>query len=175
MADSHQPVVDAATRAALDQIADIVAPPPVSWSPQTWGWAAVAVALLAAASWALWRWLRWRQANRYRAEALEELSKLEAGLDDAKTRPLALAAIPPLLKRVALAAWPRPEVAALSGAPWIAFLRAHGGGSQLPDETARLLDDAEYDAHALSSIAAGDAKVVAQAARTWIARHRVSA
>ncbi|HEX4987063.1 MAG TPA: DUF4381 domain-containing protein, partial [Burkholderiales bacterium] len=106
-------------------------------------------ALLAVAAWALWRWHRRREANRYRREALAELARLED-----------VAGIPPLLKRTALAAWPRKEVAALSGAQWVAFLRASG-------PLADLLDDAEYSG---VPVPGEQAKAAAQ---RWIQEHRI--
>lgn len=174
MDDASTPM-DAATRAALEKLADIVVPPPVAWTPQTWGWAALAVLLAALAGWALWRRHRRRIANRYRTEALAELAKLEAMLDDAASRALALEAMPPLVKRVALAAWPRAEVASLSGGPWVAFLRERGG-APMPDAAARLLDDVEYRSLAsLRETSAADAKACAAAVRGWIEGHRVPA
>ncbi len=154
---------------ALDGLADLVVPPPVPWTPQTWGWAVLAVVLLAVAAWAWGRHRRRLAANRYRVEALAELARIEARLGGEQAA--ALAAIPPLLKRVALAVWPRAEVAALSRADWVAFLRAH---APLPDAAARLLDDAEYRSPAeLAALSAGDAVACARAARSWIEAHRV--
>lgn len=151
--------------AALAGLADIAVPSPVSWMPQTWGWAALAALLLVAAAWAEVRRRRRREANRYRREALAELSTVEARL---RSDPSALAAIPPLLKRVALAAWPRSEVASLSGDAWVAFLRRQ---APLADAAARLLDDAEYRV----ALAPADAEACVRAARAWIEEHRVSA
>lgn len=175
MADVN-PGLDAATRAALEKLVDIAVPAPVSWVPQTWGWAALGVMLLALAAWAIARWHKRREANRYRTEALAELDRIEAHLDDAAGRARALAEIPSLLKRVALAAWPRREVAALSGGPWVAFLREHGGGRGFPETAARLLDDAEYrPRQALGAMGPEEARAFARAARAWIEGHRVSA
>lgn len=168
-----KPGLDAAAMAALEQLADVVLPAPVSWLPQTWGWAIVALLLLAAAVWALLRWRRYRAANRYRVEVLAELARLEAQLADDSTRGRALAGIPALLKRTALAAWPRSETASLSGAQWVAFLRRQ---AEFPEAAARLLDDAEYrPAQALDAVSADDARGCARVARQWIESHRVPA
>jgi hypothetical protein len=170
MAEAAAPL-DAATRAALQKLADISVPPPVSWVPQTWGWAVLAVAVLALMAWMIARGARHYAANRYRREGLRELDRIEARLDDGGK---ALAAMPALLKRVALAAWPRAEVAQLSGASWIAFLRAHAGKVGFPDDAAGLLDDLEYRSHQ-PVVSADKAKRITGAVRNWIEGHIVSA
>jgi hypothetical protein len=162
-----------ATRAALEKLADVAAPAPVSWTPQTWGWIVVGVSLLALVAWAAVRIVRRRIANRYRAEALDALAALESRFGDDGERGLALASMAPLVKRVALAAWPRGDVAALTGNSWIAFLRAHAGNHGLPDATARLLGDGEYRPSALATISAADARIVATDVRHWIEEHHV--
>jgi hypothetical protein len=167
-----QPLTPAA-EAALEKLADITVPAPVSWAPQTWGWVAVAVVVLALAVWLVVRAIRRRIANRYRVEALADLAALEAQLDDDGHRAAALAAMPPLVKRVALAAWPRPEVAALSGQPWTAFVRGHAGRDGLPESAATLLADGEYRPGALATLSAADARRVAGDIRRWIEGHRV--
>ena len=135
----------------------------------------------------LWRYLQllmvviahWRKrwvANRYRREALESLMRLENDLGNDAMRPSALLAIPELLKRVALAAWPRETVASLSGASWLTFLRRHGGEKSFPDPISRILDDLEYrSTQAIANISEGDARRFAQSARQWIEDHVVSA
>lgn len=166
--------LDATTRAALQKLADIAVPPPVSWMPQTWGWAVLAAAMLALIGWLVVRGARRYAANRYRREGLSELDRIEAKLADDSERGKALAAMPELLKRVALAAWPRTEVASLSGTSWVAFLRAHGGAAGFPDNAARLLDDLEYRPHA-PPMSADEARGIVGALRNWIEGHVVSA
>ena len=173
MPDAQHPLATAAP--ALERLADIVAPPAPSWLPQTWGWAALGVVALAAGAWLYVRWRRRREASRYRREALRELSCLDAALDDDAARVRALAALPELLKRVALAAWPRTEVARLSGAAWVAFLREHAAGG-FPEAAANLLDDIEYRSRdALAALSAEEARACVHAARAWIERHRAPA
>lgn len=166
--------LDATTRAALQKLADIAEPPPVSWMPQTWGWAVLAAVMLALIGWLAVRGARRYAANRYRREGLSELDRIEARLADDGERRQALAAMPALLKRVALAAWPRTEVASLSGASWVAFLRAHGGTVGFPDNAARLLDDLEYRSDA-PPMSADEARSIVSVLRNWIEGHVVSA
>lgn len=167
---------DPISRLALDQLADIVTPVPVSWWPQTWGWGLLALILLALAAFAFLRWLRRYRANRYRREALADLAQLEGRLTDAAKRADALQAIPELLKRVALAAWPRVAVASLTGKPWLAFLHEHDVGRSFDASASRLLDDLEYRSRkSLSAVSEADARAFAISARRWIEGHVVSA
>jgi hypothetical protein len=171
MADA---ALDAATRAALLKLADIAVPAPLSWMPQTWGWAALAGLILAMSGWLVFREARRYAANRYRREALAELSQIEVRLADDQKRGEALVVLPELLKRVALAAWPRQDVATLCGQAWVAFLRRHAGAAGLPNEAANLLDDLEYRAPRVA-LTANEALAVTKAVRKWIEGHVVSA
>lgn len=156
---------DPLTRLALEKLNDIVLPQPVSWLPQTWGWLALALLLLALVAFALWRRHRRHVANRYRREALAELDRLEATSGAMNAR-----AVAELLKRVALHAWPRATTASLSGAAWLAFLNQRNFSG---DSAARFLDDLEY--HGDADLAESDAREFAAEARRWIERFHVSA
>jgi hypothetical protein len=160
---------------ALKGLADVVVPDPVSWSPQTWGWWVLAAVLLVGALLLGIRRARRFLADRYRREALEACAVLETSLDSESRRPAAVAEMAVLLKRTALSAWPRGEVASLSGAAWIDFLRRHGGRARVDEPIARLLDAAEYEPGSLASVSPGDAHACARAIRNWIECHRVSA
>jgi len=178
------PALDLATRAALEKLHDIVAPPPPSWLPQTWGWAVLAVLVAAAVALAYVRRRRRLAANLYRRQALAELAAIASRLGadagagaerDPGARADALRALPPLLKRTALAAWPRDAVARLTERSWTDWLRA-SSPSPLPDATVRLLDDLEYRSpQALAALTEDDAHACIAAARQWIETHRVPA
>lgn len=99
----------------LDKLVEAPEPTPVSWAPQTWGWAALALILLALAAWAVWRAVACYRANAYRRAALAELDR--AGDDPAL--------IAEILRRTALKAYPRTDVASLTGERWLRFLDAH--------------------------------------------------
>lgn len=141
----------------LDQLHDIVEPPPVPMTPQTWAWAVLAAVLAAALGLALWLWRRHRRATAWRRAALGELEALAPGLRAGD--PTALASLQILLRRVALATAPRPQTAPLTGPAWTRVLG--------PDFTGLPLADAPY-----REITGYDGAAAVTAARQWIAaRH----
>jgi len=169
------PPLDPLTRVALESLKDIAVPEPVSWMPQTWGWALAAVLLLVVILLLVLRALRRYRANAYRRQALVELNGIEPRILDPQTRNDAVGDLAELLKRVALVAWKREEVATLSGAAWIDFLKRHckvGDISALQP----LLDSDEYRTDSdLNGIPDTLCKTFVSSARVWIRRHHVSA
>ena len=111
---------------------DLIVPPAVSFMPATPAWFVLFALLALLASWAGWRvWRRWRR-NAYRRAALREL-------ETASPADIAM-----ILKRAALAGWPRAEVASLSGAGWAAFLRRTAPRARLDEAASRGLADLAY-------------------------------
>lgn len=139
----------------LDRLIEAREPPPVSLMPQTWGWAVLAVVLFAACMFiGVHVWRRYR-ANGYRRDAIREL-------ETARGDPAAIAAI---LRRTALAAYPRRDVAGLTGNDWLRFLDAQVSGSDFRDGPGRLVATAPYRA-------TENEPALYTVARNWIARHR---
>jgi len=168
---------DSATIAGdLLHLAEVVVPPPPSWRPQTIGWPVAGAIVLALLSVAAWRWWRRYRANRYRREALAELEQLRAGMAASpQARARALAAMAELLKRTALAAWPRAQVASMAGAEWAKFLQANAGkaGAAVP-VLSTLVNDAQYrDAAVLAQWPDSQVAATAAACQQWIAGHHV--
>ncbi|WP_226621272.1 DUF4381 domain-containing protein [Alloyangia pacifica] len=141
----------------INQLIDPVPPAPVSLMPQTWGWVALALLLAGLLLWGLWRWHRRHLANAYRRAALAELDRAGTTAE--------LAAI---LRRAALAAFPRAEVASLTGADWTAFL-SRTGRSRFPDTAGEELRRAPYrDPDAAPS------PELRRAAERWLKTHRAA-
>lgn len=151
-------------------------PDAVSYVPQTIGWAIVALVLLVVLGMAIRLGWRRREKQRYRRDALAELASIQASLASAQTgheqRATALAAIPRLIKRTALAVAPREQVAALTGGEWLAFLqRTHG---RFDARSGALLALASYaPAEVVAAISDSDAAALIGHARDWIERHHV--
>ena len=139
----------------LDLLEPAPEPSPISLWPQTGGWVLLAIALAAGVSWLLYSWLRHRRANAYRRAALREVAA--AGED-----PVALAGI---LRRTALAAFPRTEVAGLYGDDWLGFLDRSYGGSAFSQGPGRVLVVAPY-------VPTEGSPELAKLAGAWIRQHR---
>jgi len=149
-------------QADLSRFADIVVPPPVAWWPPAPGWWIVAAALLgilAILGTALIA--RWRR-NAYRRASLTELAAIGTVAD-----PASAAAVSAILKRTALTAYPRAEVASLTGVGWLAFLDRTSGRQDFTKGPGAGL------ARAAFGVPLGDGDAVAAAARRWVRCHRV--
>ncbi|MBY5412446.1 DUF4381 domain-containing protein [Rhizobium leguminosarum] len=164
-----------AAEAALLSLLDIATPEPVSWMPQTWGWAVLVGAILVMLALAGLRWLLHYRADAYRREALALLVVIEERLRRPETRRDGILELGEILKRTALAAWPRREVASLSGDGWVRFLETHDGDGTA-DTLKRLLDDFEYHgAEIVADLPSNVCGDLVAAARDWIERHHVPA
>ena len=123
---------------SLQNLNDIVAPAPMAWWPPAPGWyvlAAITFLLLLGLG---FRALRSWQLNRYRREALRVLDGIT------REGPAASAALPELLKRVALSAWPREQIAGLVGSDWHRFLDTATDSERFDGEAGRRLEQAAY-------------------------------
>ena len=149
---------------------EIRLPEPIPYTPDTTAWWVLFAVLLLLVGWiafALWR--RWRRAA-YRRAALAELGLLRASFASDRRRPAAVAALPVLLKRTALAAWPRPAVASLTGDAWVAFLdSASQGGFDTGQGV--LLQRAAYGS--ADEMTVSEAEALSEGIETWIRGHRV--
>jgi hypothetical protein len=113
--------------ASLENLRDIVVPPPVPWWPPAPGWWFVLVVIAIATLVTAFRiWRVWR-ANAYRRAALHELQQATA-----------ITQIAEILKRTALVAYPRSDIAALSGPAWCQWL-GETGAIQVPGTVAEAL------------------------------------
>jgi hypothetical protein len=134
--------------ASLQNLRDIAVPeaPPL-WPPAPGVWVLLVIFLAIALAAFLW-WRRSRARSAYRRAGL-------ALLEDARTtRDINI-----ILKRVALAAWPRPDVAPLYGDDWAAFLDGSCRRSRF--SSLGTIDDAGEPSRQLT-----------RSARTWILNHR---
>ena len=142
-------------------------PDPVSWWPQTVGWAVLAVVLLILLAWVGYKaWCR-AQRNAYRRNGLARLEVM-------KSDGSALGELPRLIRQSALQAAPRKDVAGLRGADWIDWLNASAGRQLFGNDDAMILDELAYAKG--GDRVAGDASVqhVLEASREWMRSHRAA-
>ncbi|MEQ9694612.1 DUF4381 domain-containing protein [Shimia sp. SDUM112013] len=142
----------------LDMLEPVPEPAAISMWPQTQGWLFLLLAVLAIV---LWGWLRLRErhrANAYRRAAL-------AALADAGDNPVEVAAI---LRRTALAAYSRTEVAGLSGEAWLVFLAQTSKATGFDGEAGQRMLAAPY-----LKDSSPDAPGINALACLWVKTHRV--
>ncbi len=157
MADAPQP----------DPVAgliDIPLPASVSLWPQTWTLRIAIVVAVACVLFAIWHLARSWHRNRYRRAALAELAGIEGALG-ATASADASVALAALVRRTALAAFPRDQVASLAGPAWLSFLDRTAGTKDFSEGAGRSLEIGAYRP------APEDARPLAGAVRHWIEAH----
>ena len=159
--------------AALERLHESPLPDPVSWMPQTVGWYVVLGLVVLAACRLAYCGLRRHWRNRYRRSALTELDLIEHDLQRPDRRNAALAALPALLKRTALSAYPRAEVASLAGDAWLSFLDHTMGATAFADGEGRVLCELAYaPGLRLAQVPEESIRGVLRLARRWISDHK---
>jgi hypothetical protein len=144
----------------LSKLHDFYQPVPPAWTPHTVGWYVLFVIVGLLVLWMIIHTIRKWLANRYRREALRELAALPPDQFSA------------LLKRAALAAWPREKVASLAGEKWLDFLSDSTGNDTFRDTPGNCLEEVALKRTSLST---DDEQKLRKIAAEWIRRHRVQA
>lgn len=157
----------------MSNLQEIGLPEPIPWTPAAPGWYLLGALLLAAALRIGLRLLRRHRDRAYRREALAALAGLRPDPPGASVGPANLSELPRLLKRTALSAYPRSEVAGLSGDAWLSFLDRAYGGRGFTSGPGRLLPDLSYAAGA-GSIEPERVEALFTLAETWIRKHRTT-
>ena len=147
----------------LSRLNPIVMPDAVGALPLAPGWKILIGVALVALAWLAWRASKAWWANRYRRAALRELRALQQ-------EPERLQELPALLKRAALAAWPRRRVASLSGSAWQQFLDSTNPGGGFRAGPAGLLERLAYAGP--DALTPDQQSEVCDACRDWLRRHR---
>jgi hypothetical protein len=136
--------------ASLSNLRGILEPePPPFWPPAPGVWVALIIAVAVLLAFVLW-WQRARARSAYRRAGLSLLAGARTARD-----------IDVILKRVALAVFPRPTVAPLYGDDWVAFLEA-------------TCSQARFAALGAVDPSAEASTELRQMAGTWIRQHRVT-
>lgn len=148
----------------MELMHDVVVPEQVGWGPATAGWWILLGWLLGVGFLFARQWINERRRNRYRREALAELATIEKQLHpggQASARDIAV-----LIKRTALVAYPREQVASLYGEQWASFLQQSTNDDRQIAQAASDLGCAAWRPDI-------DAMALCEPARRWIRLHRV--
>ena len=139
----------------IDRLVEVPEPAQISMWPQTWAWVVVGFLGAALVSWLALCLIRHYRANAYRRAALAEL---DAAGDDAVL-------IAGILRRTALAAFPRRAVCQLAGNDWLGFLESTAEGCSFSGQPGSSIATAPYqqgvNSEGLNSLA-----------RKWVRRHK---
>jgi len=143
----------------LDLLEPVPEPPPISMMPQTEGWIWLGAVLLIGTGAAIRHILKRRRRNAYRRAALRELQACSGDV----------AGLAGLVRRTALAAYPRKEVASLHGRDWLVFLDRSYGGDAFENGAGQLLGQGTYG----KGVGTGEdtLRSLRQLVETWIRRH----
>jgi len=158
--------------ASLQNLNDIVLPTPVDWWPLANGWYVVFGIVLIAIGWVGYRLVQDWKSNRYRRAALQELQLLTKGIQSEVDRDSSLRQVPILLKRTALSAYPREQVASLSGKDWFGFLNASVRNPTFTESTFATLDTISYSRGELGEIDKTAITALLNASKQWLKHHQ---
>ncbi|MBN8184696.1 DUF4381 domain-containing protein [Roseibium aggregatum] len=147
----------------LDLIEPAPEPPAISMLPQTEGWIWLIALLVLAIAMGLQRFLKRWSGNAYRRQALRELDTLDGDI----------AGIAALVRRTALVAYPRRDVAPLHGYDWLVFLDRTYGSTDFTSGVGQVLAHAPYGVK--GNIEERDDGSLQQLVGNWIHRHQVAA
>ncbi len=152
----------------LHGINEVVLPESVSWYPQTVGWTILlGLVLLFLLFKALVQLLRWYR-NRYRTEGLKRLQRLSVASD----RIEAVRGVPIVLKAVALQAYPRSEIARLSGSAWIEFLNSVTERVSFNPAQAKFLQRVSYQVLSYNDIDDASFEELIEQSIYWVKHHK---
>ena len=152
----------------LANLHDIVLAQPVSWWPLAPGWYVLAFVIATLALVFAWRARRRWLARRYRRQALDELRAIQ---NDSLEPAAAAANLMTLLKRTALSAYPRQQVAGLSGEDWWSFLDQCTGGDQFRKQLGPATSALVYSDSPSTVATAATVQQLSVATEFWIRNH----
>ncbi len=157
---------------SLNNLHDIIIPDLVPLWPPAPGWYVLGAIVSVTVIWAAWRWFQKWQENRYRREALVELDRLEKQASDDQQRETALASLPELAKRTALAGFSRWDVASLTGKAWLEFLDRTGSTDAFTKGSGKLLLTFSYQPSIIiEQIPGQQINELMTLVREWIKKH----
>ena len=136
----------------LQDLRDVHMPDPVSWWPPAYGWWLIVMLLIVGLGIGMWAWARYRH-SRLRRFALTQLTEVKQQYAVHANEQLAVVQLSKLVRRYALAMFPRSGVAGLSGQSWLEFLDDTGKTHQFSDGPGQILRSCPYQPQVGSCVA----------------------
>ena len=150
---------------ALKDFFEVVTPAGIDWLPQTQGWFLVGAVLAYYCGRKLWRTLQYWYRNRYRGEAIARLADIPRQAEASEL----VADINQLLKITALVAYPRTDVAQLTGLSWTQFLNRQCENHPFDEAVSELLAEGPYRP---LPVEPNQLEQLLAASSQWISQHR---
>jgi len=160
--------------ASLQNLNDIVLPEAAGWWPLAIGWYFLFGLSLILLVWFIYTSIQRRIKNQYRRTALHQLQLLALDINRAEKREFALRQIPILLKRTALTAYPRKQLASLAGRRWHEFLNSKVSTPSFNESCCNSLDSISYSVGNLDNVTTEEASELLQACEHWLKHHQPS-
>lgn len=151
----------------LAQLNPLREPAAIGWWPLAPGWWLLIALVLIAAGFLAWRLIARYRRNAYRRQAIAELQAIRNRWENNGDDGLCLTQTNALLKAVALRAFPRRDIASVSGEQWRDFLN-NSSGTDGQFEIAPL--QAQYQ----PSSDAADVGAHLDVSDRWLRSHRIT-
>lgn len=151
----------------LNQLRDIHMPSTVSWWPLAFGWYILFFLCIGLSAFLIYYFYQRYQQKRVQRFALCLLKSYQQQYEQSGNSALACAQVSALLKRVALAYFPRETVSALQGTAWLEFLQ-NTSKNIFFTEISALLVELPYQQHAEDV----DLQPLFSSAQHWIIQRR---
>jgi len=150
-------------------IDEIILPEAIAYYPSAPGWQVLGLVVGILIVFQLTRSVRRWWRNRYRREALKQLAFIERQAD--KRLHDVVAVLPYYLKVTALKAYPRQDVASLSGKTWLSFLDANYSGPSFCGGIGKKLLNVAYLPREQWQLDEQQINELIKMSRHWIAKH----
>lgn len=141
-----------ASSRSLQELRDVHLPDPVSWWPPAPGWWLICILVVTGMFVFLWV-RRYRIRTKARRLALAELGAVKQLFDIHRDDQWMVQQLSTIVRRYALATFPRAEVAGLAGSSWLRFLDRTGGTKLFTEGIGHVLDSEPYRPQATVSAA----------------------
>ena len=151
-------------------IDEIILPEAVSMWPSAPGWKVLSIIILL---WVLYRtvnWIKYTWRNRYRGEVLRQIDKIQKQSENDINSVISI--LPHYLKVTALQAYPRHDVASLSGNEWLIFLDLHYAGPSFSKSVGKKLLTISYLPQEQWQISKEESRTLIKMSRQWIKKHK---